>query len=181
MKHNGFKKSSDNLCCELCGFKTNNITTLWRHQNICNLGKNKFLNKEIISINDKELVNMLIKQNTQLINILKNNNITNTNLFNNNRTFNIQYPLNGSLKHAINKIDYVDTITLQLSEFEKEHDNEVGYVQGISNLIDRNLKKSDVNQRPLNINERYKHNTNISLGNALKKVSNRNIKLPPLF
>jgi len=47
----------------------------------------------------------------------------------------------------MNIMDFVDSIKLQLSDLEKV--GELGYVEGISNIIVKNLKKLDVTQRPV--------------------------------
>jgi hypothetical protein len=46
----------------------------------------------------------------------------------------------------MNITDFVESIKLQLSDLEKV--GEIGYVEGISNIIVKNLKDLDVTQRP---------------------------------
>jgi hypothetical protein len=62
---------SKNFQC-VCGIWFNSRTTLWRHSKVCKL-ENK-CDKIDNSISDKELIIMLIKQNTELMDMLKNNN-----------------------------------------------------------------------------------------------------------
>ena len=102
---------------------------------------------------------MLIKQNTQLIeqnaSLVKNgvnnsyshNNNNNNNNNSNNKTFNLQVFLNETCKDAMNITDFVNSIQLQLSDLEKV--SEIGYTQGISNIIINNLNELDVTQRPV--------------------------------
>jgi hypothetical protein len=71
---------------------------------------------------------MLLKQNSQLIeqnceftkngitNHSHNNNTNNTN--SHNKTFNLQFFLNETCKDAMNIMDFVDSIKLQLSDLE---------------------------------------------------------------
>ena len=92
------QKSSENLQC-ICGICFNSRTTLWRHKKVCK-SENQFDEVENKSLNDKELIIMLVKQNTELMDMLKNNNSSqanhNTNSLNNNnnKTFNLQFFLN---------------------------------------------------------------------------------------
>ena len=93
----------------------------YRHKKKCS-DKIIVTNKE--DITDKDLIMMLIKQNTQLMEIVKNGtnitNNTNTNCMNhsNNKTFNLQFFLNENCKDAMNITDFVDSIKLQLSDLE---------------------------------------------------------------
>jgi hypothetical protein len=63
-----------------------------------------------------------------------------------NKAFNLQFFLNETCKDAMNITDFVESIKLQLSDLEKV--GEIGYVEGISNIIVKNLKDLDVTQRP---------------------------------
>jgi hypothetical protein len=90
-------------------------------------------------------------------------------------------------------MDFVDTIKLQLTDLEKV--GEVGYVQGISNIITTNLKALDVSQRPVHCTDKKRETMYIKdedkwekeddnkskLRKAIKKVANKNIKLLPQF
>jgi hypothetical protein len=118
---------------------------------------------------DKEFVLQILKQNSdiikqnfdfknQLVDVIKNgthnvnmnaHNAHNTNNTNNshNKTFNLQFFLNETCKDAMNIMDFVDSVKLQLSDLEKV--GEVGFVNGISNIIIKNLKDLDVTQRPV--------------------------------
>ena len=138
-----------------CGRLFNTNSGLWKHKKVCN---NEEVQKN--ETPDKELIMMLVKQNTQLfeqnsemLEIIKNgthntNNSHNTNNTNShNKTFNLQFFLNETCKNAMNIMDFVDSIKLQLSDLENV--GKVGYVEGISNIITTNLKALDVTQRPI--------------------------------
>jgi hypothetical protein len=64
-----------------CGICFNSRTTLWRHKKKCTF---KLKNDNLIT--DKELIIMLVKQNTELMDMLKNNNSSQVNSLNNNNT-----------------------------------------------------------------------------------------------
>jgi hypothetical protein len=186
-----------NLFQCICGICFNSRTTLWRHKKVCNFEKNKL--EVSNSLNDKELIIMLVKQNTELMDMLKNNATSqanhNTNSLNNNnnKTFNLQFFLNETCKDAMNIMDFVDSIKLQLSDLEKV--SELGYTQGISNIITTNLKALDVTQRPVHCTDKKRETMYIkdedkwekedenktNLRKAIKRVANKNIKLLPQF
>jgi hypothetical protein len=103
---------------------------------------------------------MLLKQNSQLIEqnneMAKNSQTTNSHNNNNthshNKTFNLQFFLNETCKDAMNITDFVDSIKLQLSDLIKV--GEIGYVEGISNIITKNLNALDVTQRPVHCTDK---------------------------
>jgi hypothetical protein len=188
---------SKNLQC-ICGINFNSRTTLWRHKKKCNFEKDDYITEENKHLNDKELIIMLVKQNTELMDMLKNNNsnnINNTNSLNNNnnKTFNLQFFLNETCKDAMNIMDFVDSIKLQLTDLEKV--GEVGYTQGISNIITTNLKALDITQRPVHCTDKKRETMYIkdedkwekeddnksNLRKAIKRIANKNIKLLPQF
>ena len=189
---------SNSLQC-VCGICFNSRTTLWRHKKVCNL-ENKFDEVEKKSLNDKEVIIMLVKQNTELMAMLKNNNSnhithnTNSNNTNsNNKTFNLQFFLNETCKDAMNIMDFVDSIKLQLTDLEKV--GQIGYVEGISNIINANLKALDVTQRPIHCTDKKRETLYIKdedkwekenedkskIRKAIKQISHKNSKMIPMF
>uniref|UniRef100_A0A6C0IG79 C2H2-type domain-containing protein n=1 Tax=viral metagenome TaxID=1070528 RepID=A0A6C0IG79_9ZZZZ len=108
---------------------------------------------------DKELINYLIKENQDFKNLILEivkkdsynncNNITNTN--SHNKTFNLQFFLNETCKNAMNISDFVDSIKLQLSDLENVA--KIGYVEGLSKIIIKNLKALDVTERPVHCSD----------------------------
>ena len=102
---------------------------------------------------DKDLIVSLLKQtgdmHSQVIDLLKtgtHNTNTNTNI-NHNKTFNLQFFLNETCKDAMNITDFVQNLQLQIADFEKLGDR--GYVNGITDIIVKNLKGMDVSARPI--------------------------------
>jgi hypothetical protein len=143
---------------------------------------------------------MLIKQNTQLIEqnaeLVKNgtHNTTNShNTISNNKTFNLQFFLNETCKDAMNIMDFVDSIKLQLTDLEKV--GKIGYVEGISNIINTNLKALDVTQRPIHCTDNKREVLYVKDENkwekeaeekekmrkVIKMVTNKNIKMLSKF
>ena len=134
-----------------CNKSFNSRTSLWRHKNKCIEAKTDE------DPSDKELIMMLIKQNTQLIQQnaeLVKNGTNNTTISNNshntnshNKTFNLQFFLNETCKDAMNIMDFVDSIKLQLSDLENV--GKMGFVDGISNIIVKSLNSLDETKRPV--------------------------------
>jgi hypothetical protein len=144
--------------CENCNKEYKDKSGLWRHNKKCNETQNSNKSPEI----SQELILTIIKQNSELQNTIiemsKNINTTNshnnTNNINNshNKTFNLQFFLNETCKDAMNITDFVDSIKLQLNDLIKV--GEIGYVEGISNIITKNLNALDVTQRPVHCTDK---------------------------
>jgi hypothetical protein len=144
--------------CENCNKEYKDKSGLWRHNKKCNETQNSNKSPEI----SQELILTIIKQNSELqhtiIEMSKNINTTNshnnTNNTNNshNKTFNLQFFLNETCKDAMNITDFVDSIKLQLNDLIKV--GEIGYVEGISNIITKNLNALDVTQRPVHCTDK---------------------------
>ena len=75
------------------------------------------------------------------------NNTNNINTNSHNKTFNLNFFLNETCKNAMNISDFVNSIQLQLSDLENV--GQVGFINGISDIIVKNLKILDVTQRPI--------------------------------
>jgi dGTP triphosphohydrolase len=117
-----------------------------------------------------------------------NNNTTNSH----NKAFNLNFFLNETCKDAMNIMDFVDSIQLQLSDLENV--GKVGYVEGISNIIVKNLKELDVEKRPAHCTDKKretmyvkdenkweKDEENNKIRKAIKRVVSKNQRLIPKF
>jgi hypothetical protein len=139
--------------------------------------------------------NTIHKQNDTINNLIINgtNNISNSLNNSNNKTFNLQFFLNETCKDAMNIMDFVDSIKLQLSDLEKV--GEIGYTQGISDIITTHLKALDVTQRPLHCTDKKRETMYIKdedkwekedenknkIRKVIKKVANKNSRLLSQF
>ena len=155
----------------------------YRHKKICVIENDNKEDGENSIKNDAdkdELIIMLIKQNYELIketsecknmmmkvieNGTHNTNISNVN--SHNKAFNLNFFLNETCKDAMNITDFVDSIKLQLSDLEKV--GELGYVNGISNIIVKNLKELDVTQRPVHCTDKKRETLYIKDENKWEK------------
>ena len=208
--NNKSPKISDNFICRYCNkcYKARN--SLWYHEQKCN--KTITDTTENVDVFDKDFVMMLFKQNSEILkenSELKNIMIDtqhkmmeviktgthNTNNINNshNKTFNLQFFLNETCKDAMNITDFVNSIQLQLSDLVRV--GELGYVDGISNIIIKNLKQLDVTKRPVHCTDKKRevlyvkdenkwekeNPENKIIRKAIKRVSHKNILMLPHF
>jgi hypothetical protein len=183
----------------ICGKKYNHKSGLCRHKYTCkgieNISNNNELEKSE-EICDKDLIVMLIKQSSEMLELIKNGTHNTNNSHNNhsnNKTFNLQFFLNETCKNAMNIMEFVDSIQLQLSDLENV--GKLGYVEGISNIITNNLKALDVTQRPVHCTDKkrevlYVKDENkwekededkIKLRKMIKRVASKNQRLLPKF
>ena len=174
------KKHKKTYAC-LCGNKYSTHSGLWKHQNkcdnhihnkICNNNENIVMhNTSCIDNNDlKQIVLDIVKSNhelqkqnvelqKQMIEVCKNiqpsvnnNNTILNNCNNNNKTFNLQVFLNETCKDAMNISEFIENISLQLSDLENI--GKLGYVDGVSNIIIKNLNALEVEKRPMHCTDK---------------------------
>ena len=175
--------------CKNCEKIYKDPSGLWRHNKKC------ISTSEVIF--DKEFVMMLIKQNnklqTQMMEIIKNGTHNTNNTNSHNKTFNMHFFLNETCKGAMNIMDFVNSIKVELSDLEKV--GKIGYVEGISSIITNNLKALDITQRPIHCTDTKRETLYVKDENkweketeeknkirkAIKMVANKNIKMLPKF
>ena len=182
--------------CKTCNKGYKERSGLWRHNKKCTSTQITINDTEndssMDSLSDKELITMLVKQNTKLMNIVENgtHNTNNTNCHNttNNTAFNLNFFLNETCKNALNITDFVSSIKLSLEDLE--YTGRKGYIEGITNIILKNLKDLEDHERPIHcsdikrevlyIKEKDKwekeSNEKPILTNAIKVIANENIK-----
>ena len=161
--------------CYLCNKIYNSRNGLWKHKKKCMNEEDKLLH-EPIDIDNKQTINLLIKENIdfkniildlvknngdfqkqtldmqkQMIDVCKTSGTNNSYNNSNNKTFNMQVFLNEKCKDAMNIMDFVNSMTLQLSDLEDV--GELGYVEGISKIIIRKLNEMDVYKRPIHCSD----------------------------
>jgi len=187
-------QKSPNLKC-VCGMIFNSRSTLWRHKKKCN-----DIIKEEPS--DKDLIIMLIKENSELKTMVLdvcqkiqpfNNTVNSNNINSNNKTFNLNLFLNETCKDAMNITDFVDSLKLQLSDLESV--GKLGFVNGISNIIVKKLNSLDETKRPIHCTDTKRevlyikdedkwekeNEQNNKIRKAIKKVADKNMRLIPKF
>jgi hypothetical protein len=103
--------------------------------------QNKLLEKE------SEFQNILIEQNKQIIELAKNQSVVNNNNNTTNNQFNLQVYLNETCKDAMNIVDFVNSVNLTTEDFETT--GKLGFVNGISRIFIKELKKLDTEKLPI--------------------------------
>jgi len=99
---------------------------------------------------NNDLHKKTLEMHQQMLDVCKNNNTT-INNNNNSKTFNMQVFLNEKCKDAMNIMDFVNSMDLQLSDLEEL--GELGYVEGISRQMIRKLSELDVYKRPIHCSD----------------------------
>jgi ribosomal protein L37AE/L43A len=209
------EKIANSYCCEHCGNTYKERTGLWRHSKKCQKSpkvsefepvKN---NMQVQPITDmsSNIIMELLKQNSEFKDLIvdqhkiiceNNKQIVelagkagsyNTNCH--NKTFNLQVFLNEQCKDALNITDFVNQIKLQLSDLDMI--GRVGYTEGMSKIIVRNLKELDVSKRPIHCSDlkrevmyikdkdawEKENGENVKLKNAIKIIEHKNVRQLP--
>jgi hypothetical protein len=147
-----------------CGKTYKDNSGLWRHKKKCTSEKNEEVDPDDNSQSNeiqelKEFMKYLMKENSEMKNMMMeviktgtHNTTNNTHTNSHNKAFNLNFFLNETCKDAMNIMDFVDSIKLQLNDLEKV--GELGYVEGISNIIVKNLNELDINKRPVHCTDK---------------------------
>ena len=183
----------ENNTCE-CGNIYKHRQSLYKHRKYChyiqkchsNNGKNDEKNNDNTetNINNKDdIIELLIKQNNDLIKeqydikqmileIVKNgtNNYNNTTTNSHNKTFNLQVFLNETCKDAMNISEFIENISLQLSDLENM--GKLGYVDGVSKIIIKNLNALDISQRPMHCTDKKRETVYVKDDDEWQKEEN---------
>jgi hypothetical protein len=200
------QKNSEQFICNTCNkcYKARN--SLWYHQQKCytpikDASNNFVIDKELVmSIlkqnsdiikENSELKNMMMTTQNQMMEVIKTgtHNTTNTHTNSHNKTFNLQFFLNETCKNAMNIMDFVDSLKLQLVDLERM--GEIGFVNGMSNIIIKNLQSLDVTERPVHCTDQKREviyvkdqgkwdkeeDTKPKLRKAIKHIAHKNAKL----
>jgi len=185
--------------CEFCDKSYKYRDGLWRHKKVCNVGKNDESAELILMLikQNSELIketsgfkNMMMEQQNMMLEVIKNgthnNNTTHTN--SHNKSFNLQFFLNEECKDALNIAEFVSSIKMDLDDLETT--GRLGYVEGVTRIINKNLNDLDQTKRPIhcsdvkrevlyikNEDQWVKENeTKPILTKAIKQIASENIK-----
>ena len=205
------QQSSESYFCK-CGKEYKHRQGLWKHKKTCMLNSdndesepdNQNQLKCAYDTTDKDqLILMLVKQNAELIKetsdfknmmmkVIENGTHNTTHTNSHNKAFNLNLFLNETCKDAMNINDFVESIKLQVSDLENV--GEVGFVEGISNIIVKNLNALDITKRPIHCTDKKRETIYIKDENTwekdesqckmrkmIKKVVSKNQRLIPKF
>jgi hypothetical protein len=204
-KSNG-EPTENKYTCFMCNKEYLNYNALWKHKKHCVVIAEREpepLNNTFTPCNNdgsynsvipeffmevlkesKELQNVLMEQNKELQNKLleQNNKImelaskqtTNINT-QNNQQFNLQFFLNETCKDAMNIVDFVNSLKLTLEDFETT--GRLGFVDGISRIIIKELKKLNTEKLPIHCTDLKRETVYIKDNNIWEKENEDKRKL----
>jgi ribosomal protein L37AE/L43A len=160
--------------------------------------KSNMITPELVMLliqQNKEMQQMMMEQNKAMIEIAKNagNNHHNTNnTINDNKSFNLNFFLNETCKNAMNLSDFVNGVDISLDDFEET--GRIGYVEGLSRIFCKELRKLDVTERPIHCSDAKRETIYIRENNrwekdenkekllrAVKQIGKKNIKVLSLW
>ena len=154
--------------CDVCNKEYKSRVGLWSHKKKCVIQNNTHPDNDIIDSNlivqllkqNDEFKTLIIEQNKSMIDqnnkmletvqeVCKNGitNNSHNNVNSNNKAFNLNVFLNETCKDAMDVNDFIDSFKLQLSDLELV--GRLGFVDGISSIVIKNLKALKVNERPV--------------------------------
>ena len=151
--------------------------------------------KFVLENNTENIKNIVVEVCKQIHPNMNNSYNTTTQTHNNshNKTFNLQIFLNETCKDAMNLTDFINSIDLQLSDLESV--GKLGFVNGISNILIKNLNAMDVTMRPVHCSDTKREvmyvkedgkwekdeEDNAKLRKAIKRLAFNNSKLLPVY
>ena len=190
-----------NAKCPFCEKDFKHTSSMYRHKKTCSFIQDEPCTESPVEENNSNLIEYLMKENSELKNMIldvcKNMNLHNTHNSHNttnshNKAFNLNVFLNETCKDAMNINDFVESIKLQVSDLENV--GEVGFVEGISNIIVKNLNALDITKRPVHCTDKKRETIYIKDENVwekdesqckirrmIKKVVSKNQRLIPKF
>jgi len=196
------QKAPQHICA--CGKQYKHRQSLFNHKIKCVFINTPPLITETTkseSLVTNEMVLGLIEQNKelqkQLVELSKQthiiNNTTNNTTNNNtqNNQFNLNVFLNENCKHAINIVDFVESLKITVNDLEQT--GRLGYTEGITRIFIEALKRLDVTMRPLHCTDIKRETVYIKdqdnwekenaektkLRNIVKKIARKNLKMLP--
>jgi len=177
-------KNADNIfTCQNCNKTYNARNSLWYHKQKC-LQTENIDNSESSESETNVLTSLMIEMvksngelQKQMLEVCKNGttNINNTMNNSHNKTFNLQVFLNETCKDAMNIMDFVDSIKIQLSDIESI--GELGFVNGMSKLIIKHLNALDENMRPIHCSDPKRDSLYVKDANVWGKEDPDNNKI----
>ena len=159
--------------CDKCKKEFKSRVGIWKHNKKCKIQPTETLNEEfimkLVQHNSEIMKEHTLQLKDIVMEIVKNgiNNTITTHTNSHNKAFNLNFFLNETCKNAMNITDFVDSIKLQLSDFMEV--GELGYVEGISNIIIKNLNSLDETVRPIHCTDKKRETIYIKDENKWEK------------
>ena len=181
------KKLVHKYTCLKCNKTYKARNSLLYHEKTCS-------NIQSTDTSKDEIISSLIKENSDfknlILEVVKSNNelqkqvldvckniqpsvITNSN--NNNKTFNLHFFLNEQCKDAMNISEFINSVTLSVKDLERV--GTLGYVEGISSIIIKQLGNLDIHKRPMHCSDTKRETLYIKDENKWEKEDQENKKI----
>jgi hypothetical protein len=149
------------------------------------LEQNKTQNVLVETLKESTIANFFGNNGNNGNNISNNNN----NNINSNNSFNLNFFLNETCKDAMNIMEFVDSIKPQVNDLI--HMEKYGFVNGITNIIAKQLNDIDITKRPIHCTDQKRStiyikdenrwekddNNNTKTRKAIRKIANKNIPI----
>jgi hypothetical protein len=178
--------------CKYCNKEYKVRNSLWYHMKKCEKKHND------VKTNN-EILDYLLTENNEMKHLVMEvcQKIKPTNIIHNTihstKTFNLNVFLNEHCKDAMNIMDFVNSLQLELSDLENM--GKLGYINGLSSLIIKNLQALDVHKRPVHCSDAKREVMYIKdedkwekeneehkkLKKAIKYIAHKNSRLIPQF
>ena len=199
-KKNAENENAASFIC-VCGKSYKHMSSLCQHKKNCNI-------VDMIPDVEPDLKHVtsvfmdLVKQNQELTkqimelsakeNVYNNCNITNNTMNNTvNNKFNLNIFLNETCKDALNIVDFIQSLELQLQDLENV--GKLGFSEGISKIFVNGLQQLELTKRPIHCSDlkreiMYIKDSNTwqkdneekgKLKNVIRQLSHKNIQQIP--
>jgi hypothetical protein len=169
--------------CE-CGNEYKHRQSLFNHKKKCVIIKKptEESNNVILELlkQNQEFKELIIEQNKQIVDLAGKvgntvNNTTNNNSNNTNNNFNLQFFLNEQCKDALNIMDFINQLQLNVTDLDMV--GRLGYTEGISKLFIRGLKELDLFKRPIHCSDLKREVLYVKDKDAWEKDNNEKKKM----
>ena len=191
-----------NLVCKQCKKEFKHRSGLWKHQknNVCKKNNYRLLIED--SNQENKYIDNLLKENADLKDImLKTHNsmidtqnkmmgiIEKGHTTTTHNSFNLNIFLNDKCKDAMNIREFVENLKLKISDLEKM--GEIGFVNGLSQIITNSLNNLHITERPIHCTDAKREilyikdenkwnkdeNDHENIRKFIKKIAIKNTKL----
>ena len=173
----------------ICGKDFKHRQGLWKHKKNCNLDSptqtpstnddkyDMLSNTILLLVNEnREFKQLLIDQNAKMMEMAgnmggnnhHNNNTTNTNSHN---KFNLNVFLNEQCKDAMSLKDFVKNLEISMEEFIET--GEIGFVDGLSQVLIQRINDMDIHDRPFHCTDLKRETVYIKDAEKWEKDANK--------
>jgi len=138
---------------------------------------NNYIMVELLKQN-KEFKDLIVEQNKHLLDLsgkMKNGHTIHHTTNHHTNHFNLHVFLHEQCKDALNLMEFVNTIKLQLSDLDMM--GKLGYIEGISKIFIRGLKELDIFKRPIHCSDLKRETLYVKDKDAWKKDDGENVKI----